>query len=658
MIYKNIKIAFIFLMICIMQIQAQDQKLQKANEAYDKFAFVEAVKLYNEEIKKGNNSIELYTKLGDSYYYNGNYAEAANCYAKIINTSANIEPQYYFRYAQTLNNGKKYQEAEAIMKIYYSKSGTTDLSKNWGENKLLSDIQKQSGRYTIKAVEINTPSSDFGTSFYEKNKVIYATAKDTGGIIKRKHNWNEKSFLKLYVADISPDGGLQNPMLLKGDVNTRYHQSTPAVTKDGKKMYFTRNNYIDGKLGEDKKGTSYLKIYSAENVKGVWKNVIELPYPVNSDGFSSAHPALNADETALYFSSDRDNSFGNSDLYVVSLKKGGLVGNDLTKLPEEINTLGRETYPFVDDAGVLYFSSDGHAGLGGLDVFAAVKDEKGIYHVVNIGDGVNTSADDFAYGIQDETKKGYFSSNRSGNDDIYGFTENKELIFDFDNNPVVFGTLKFYESGAPIEGIAVEVYNGENEKVTTVYSDKDGKYQTNLKSYKDYKLMYKKAGLTELTQVVPPLKETEKREYSQVFINEMEVLVDDKKVTMENGSDLHKILKLGPIYFDYNGFKIRESSKIELDKIVKIMMERPNISITVNSHTDSRGRDEFNMKLSENRAKATVDYIIAHGIPADRVDGKGFGEIYLLNKCSNGVQCTEAEHQLNRRSEFIVHLNK
>lgn len=660
MINKKLQIAFVFLMACMMQIDhitAQDKKLEQANEAYKKFAFIEAIKLYNEEINKGTNTVEVYTKLGDCYYYNGNYPEAAQCYSKVVTPTSNVDPEYYFKYAQALNNGHNYKESEAVMKMYYSKSGNKDLSASWGEEKITADIKKQSGRYDIKAVELNSPFSDFGTAFLDKQKVVYASAKDTGVIIKRKHSWNEKSFLKLYSADVTVDGGLQKPVLLKGDVNTRYHQSTPAITKDGKTMYFTRNNYKDGKLGADKKGTTFLKIYVAENVNGEWKNVKELGFPVNSDGFSSAHPALNPDESELYFVSDRNNKFGNSDLYKVSIKKGGFIGNDVKKLGNEINTLGRETYPFVDASGILYFSSDGHPGLGGLDVFAAMEDESGIYKVVNVGDGVNTNEDDFAYTIKEETKRGYFSSNRSGNDDIYGFTENRAINFGFDIKPLVFGTLK-YTTGEPIEGVAVEVYDNEDEKVSSVLSDKDGKYVTNLLPFKPYKLVFKKDGLTQKTQDLTPLKPAEKREYSSDFINEMEVIVDNVKVDIHEGDDLTDKLKLSPIYFDYNGFRIRESSKSELDKIVEVMKVRPGISIKINSHTDSRGKDDFNMRLSQNRAKATRDYIVSHGIDKERVSAEGFGETRLINKCLNGVKCSEAEHQENRRSEFIIQLNR
>lgn len=659
--FTKLKFAFITLMFlgtlfnCV---QAQNKKLEKADAAYSKFSFIEAAKLYEDVVKSGNNTVGVYTKLGDCYYYNGNYAKAEESYAKIINSSTKVDPEYYFRYAQTLSNSKKYKDAAAVMKIYYLKTGKEDVSENWTEAKLMQDIKKQSGRYTIKSVEINTPASDFGGTFYNNDKVVFASARDTGVVLKRKHSWNEKSFLKLYSADITTDGGLQNPMLLKGAVNSKFHQSSPVVTKDGKTMYFTRNNYVDGKLGTDKEGTSNLKIYTATNINGQWKDVKELPSPVNSNNFSSAHPALSPDESQLYFASDRNNKFGNSDLYVVSIKKGGGIGNDLTKLEGEINTLGRETYPYVDASGILYFSSDGHPGFGGLDIFAAIKDANGRYKVVNLGDGINSSADDFAYAIDDDGERGFFSSNREGNDDIYSFRQDKPINFDFKIKPSISGTLVDNATGKPIEEMTIEVYDANNEKVDTFYSDKDGNYFVDLDPYKEHQLLYKKPGYAEKTVIVPPLKPLEKRTNSFNFIKEMEVMVNDSLVKLEPGDDLTQKMNLKPIYFNYSGFNIRKSSEPELDKIVALLHDRPNISLKVNSHTDSRGKDDFNMRLSESRAKATVDYIVNHGIDKKRVTGQGFGETQLINNCTNGVPCTEAEHELNRRSEFIILLNK
>ncbi|MFD2040622.1 OmpA family protein [Flavobacterium artemisiae] len=651
---RKLSILYMLLFICFAQIgkvEAQNKKLEKANEVYGKFAFLEAGKLYQELVDKGNTSIDVFTKLGNCYYFNANYGEAAMAYSKVLDLNNNVDPVYYFRYAQSLNNLQKYEESYGVIKKYYEKIGKIKEGENWDEKKLMAAIQKQSGRYSLKNIDINSPFSDFGTSFLGKDKVVYTSAKDTGVIIKRKHSWNDKSFLKLYTADITSDGGLTNPVKVKGDVNTRYHQSTAAVTKDGKYMFFTRNNYSDGKLGADRNGTNFLKIYVAENVNGEWKNVKELPYPINSDGFSSAHPALSPDESQLYFVSDRNNKFGNSDLYVVSLKKGGIIGNDVTKLPDEINTPGRETYPFMDEKGILYFASDGHPGLGGLDVFAAIKDLSGNYHVVNLGDGVNTTFDDFAYTINSDMK-GFFSSDRSGNDDIYGFVENKPVTFDFDIRALVYGTIS--ESGKPVADLTIEIFNSKNEVVAASKTDADGKYSIPLDPFLSYKAVYHKIGLANRTIDVSPLKALEKKEISFELVKEMEVVVNGNIVTIAPGENLHEKLNLDPIYFDLNGYNIRTSSKKELDKVVQVMKDRPILTLKVNSYTDSRGRDDFNMKLSQNRAQATVDYIIKAGIAPERIKGEGFGETRLLNHCSNGVPCSEKEHEVNRRSEFIV----
>ncbi|MFC4476362.1 OmpA family protein [Flavobacterium chungangensis] len=656
MISKKIKTGLVLLCICLLQIggiNAQDKKIVKANEVYNKFAFVEAAKLYERLVEKGNTSIEVYTKLGNCHYFNAEYKEAAESYAKVFNSGQSADPEFYFRYAQALNNEKNYSEANAVMKKYYAITGKVDKSQGWEEKKLLADIAKQSGRYSLKTVSINTPVSDFGASFYGKDKVVYASAKDTGVIIKRKHSWNEKAFMKLYTAQIGADGDLTDAAPIKGDINTKYHQSSAVITKDGKYMYFTRNNFNDGKLGADKSGTNFLKLYVAENVKDEWKNIKELPYPINSDGFSSAHPALSPDETQLFFVSDRDNNFGNSDIFVVSLKKGALVGNDVTRLGDEINTPGRETYPFMDASGILYFSSDGHPGLGGLDVFAAMKDNDGKYHVVNVGDGVNTEADDFAYVINSESKKGYFASNRTNNDDIYTFTENRPLQFDFDNRAMIFGTIT--ENGKPLPDFNAEIFKAStNESVGKVVTDAEGKYKVMVDPYQNYRAYYTKTNYAEKTVNTEQLKPLEKKEISFEVTKVMEVIVDGEKVKIEDGDDLAKKLKLKPIYFDLNGYNIRQSSKKELDKVVELMRDRPNVKIKVNSYTDSRGRDEFNMKLSENRAKSTVAYIVSAGIPQERISGEGFGETNLLNHCSNGVKCSEQEHELNRRSEFII----
>lgn len=662
MVNKNMTIVFVLFCLFITDIsytQKQNKKLHKANEAYNDFAFTKASKLYGELAKKGNATAIVYAKLADSYYYNSNYSEALLWYTKFMGVGKNIAPVYYFRYAQTLKAAQKYSEAALVLKNYFAIIGKKDISDNWLPENFLPKIKEQSGRYEIKNVKINSTSSDFGTAFWGKDKILYTTAKDAGLSLKAKHNWDNKPFLKIYEATITPDGELENAKILKGSVNSKYHQSTPVITKDGKTMYFTGTNYSWGELGRSNKlDISFLKIYKAHYINNQWTNVEELPYPVNSNGFSSGHPALSPDDKELYFVSDRNNEIGNSDLFVVNITEADGVTNEVRSLGEEINTLGRETYPFIDDSGVLYFSSDGHPGLGGLDVFAAVKDKGGVYHVINLGDGVNSPYDDFAYGINEETKKGYFSSNRKGNDDLYGFTENKPKSFPFSIKPIISGTLKDSITEVPIANVTIEVYDIENNKLITHYTDNEGRYSITLEPYKAYKLVYKKEGLIEATVMISSLKQLEKKDIAPDLYNEMEVIVAKKRVKLSEGDDLTKKLQLSPIYFDYEGFQIRESSKTELNKIVQMLLARPNISLKIQSHTDSRGREEFNMNLSKNRAAATVDYIVKAGIAKERVTGEGFGETKLINKCKNGVRCSEIEHELNRRSEFIIVLKK
>ncbi|MCV9934635.1 OmpA family protein [Flavobacterium sp. LS1R47] len=661
MIYRKLTLVFVFFFSFIMHesyAQIQNKRLEKANEAYNQFAFAEASKLYKRIATKGNASANVYAKLADSYYYNSNYPEALIWYAKLMETRGNIAPEYYFRYAQTLKTAERYSEAATILKKYYLKTGKKDISDNWLPENFMSKIKEQSGRHVLNNVAINSPSSEFGVAFLGEDKLLYATTKNSSSVLTQKNNWDNQSYFKIYMATITPDGGLTNSKILKGDVNSKFHHSTPVITKDGKTMYFTGSNYMLGKLGRSKKlGINYLKIYKAHYIDNQWKNVEELPYPVNSDGFSSGHPALSPDDKELYFVSDRNNEMGNSDLYVGSITEADGV-SEIRSLGNEINTLGRETYPFIDASGILYFSSDGHPGLGGLDVFAAVKDEEGIYKVVNLGDGVNSAYDDFTYGINRETQKGYFSSNRDGNDDLYGFTERSPVDFSFNIKPTISGAIKDSITGAPIAGVTIEVFDAEFDKISSYQTDTEGKYSILLEPYQKHTLVYKKVGLIEETVSVPMLQQLEKRVISPDLYNEMEVNVANKRVVLKEGDDLTKTLELEPIYFDYEGSQIRESSKVELDKIVELLLARPNISLRVNSHTDSRGRDEFNLHLSKQRAAATVEYIVKAGVAKERVTGEGFGETRLINKCTNGVKCSEKEHELNRRSEFIIILNK
>lgn len=491
-------------------------------------------------------------------------------------------------------------------------------------------------------------------------EVIYATARDSGVLIKHKHNWNDKPFLKLYSAQIDETGKLHNEKKLSGDINTKYDQSTPVITKDGLTMYFTRLVPYDKIKNKAKKKNAIiqLKLYQAQKVNNKWANIKELPYPINIDGTSSAHPALSPDGDQLYFVSNRKKKMNDTDLYVIDRKKSGGFASKAESLGEDINTYGRETFPFVDNNGILYFSSDGHPGLGGLDVFAAIKGSDGKYVVVNAGEPINSMSDDFAYVIDGDSKRGFFSSNRkggTGEDDLYTFLEKKSIVFPFKLSPDYFGTIKDSVSGNPLANVEIAVYDERNELVTKLITDVSGKYSVELPALKKHIFVFNKKGYTVEKLFVEGLKIGERKDLAVSLFNELAVIVDDKVVMLKEGDDLTDKLKLSPIYFDYGGYAIRKSSKIELDKIITLMKSRPSLFIEVKSHTDSRGKDDYNMKLSQNRAKTTIDYIVLEGgISRDRIWGDGYGESQLINKCDNNAQCTEAQHELNRRSEFII----
>ncbi|MHC0442823.1 OmpA family protein [Flavobacterium sp. 3-210] len=726
----------VVLLFCLSSVvafpQKVDRKLARANAKFEKFSFVKARKLFERLVENGNNSSEVYARLGDTYFFNSDYKNAAFWYAKLMENGDYDVQEYYERYALCLRANNQHDLALAVMTKYYEKVERPDENKKWDPKIYLKLIEQQADRYDqIVDAGINSIFSDFGAAFVpnqealkkaieidrfekrekariivrednEKRKegdinelvkqvdtangakkseividndkikkfeklpvykeIIYATAKDSGFLVKHRHNWNNKPFLKLYSAKITEQGRLVSEKKLPGRINSKYHQSTPIFTKDGKTMYFTRLVDFEKKKNRIRNSTQceigQLRLFQAEKVNGRWENISELPYPINMDGTSSAHPALSPNEDELYFVSNRKKKMYDTDLYVVSRKKGGGFAMKVDSLGDEINSYGRETFPFVSSNGILYFSSDGHPGLGGLDIFAAAKDSKGKYVVVNIGEPINSSSDDFAYSIDEDSKKGFFSSNRKGgkgDDDIYGFVETKPVVFPFNLNPIYFGMVTDSVTGEAVKDVEITIYNNLNQIVKKLYSDGAGNYSVDLHPLKSYTFEFKKKGFGIERKLVSGQKISEKKEISVALFNELLIIVDDKLVTLKEGDDLTEKLNLAPIYFDYNGYTIRKSSKLQLDKVINLMKSRPSISIEVRSHTDSRGRNDYNLRLSKNRAKTTIDYIINQGeISSNRIWGDGYGESQIINKCSDGVNCTDIDHELNRRSEFII----
>ncbi|MCK0159467.1 OmpA family protein [Allomuricauda sp. F6463D] len=637
-----INVFSIFLMIG--NINAQENKIKKANDEFESYDYIDARKIYLSVVEDGYESAQVFEKLGDTYYFNSEYAEANKWYGKLIDNYIDlVKPEYFFRAAQTLKSVGKYEEAKIMMEKFTASSQGSGLAQNQMNNweSFENLIQSESKKYKVANITAEMSGSDFGPSFYG-NKIVFASSSiNTEG--SKIHDWNGLPYLDLFEAEIGEDGMLTNIKPLQGDINSPYHESSAVFTKDGKSVYFTRNNYINGKKKRGKKRLVSLKIYKAtKNNDGTWGNVQELPF--NDDSYSVAHPALNPAETRLYFSSNMDGTLGESDIWYVDLLENGNYGKPVNLGPE-INTEERETFPFISEKNRLFFSSNGHVGLGGLDVFrASYDDAQGFYAITNLEQPINSNQDDFSFIVKEDGKIGYVSSNRDGiagssSDDIYLITENCA--------PTIYGAITDAKTGEPLDGSIVYLIDNNNKVVSQQITEVNGNYE--FKENIDCENQYVVRASNDEKEYLPKEQVVMTPEGSKILQVDLALTPPDCAV-----NDLGCRLDLQPIYFDFDKHNIRPDAEVELAKIQQAMKQYPQLDIHIESHTDSRGNDDYNMQLSERRAKSTLEWLVDHGIDRNRLSSKGYGESQLINNCSNDVNCSEEAHQLNRRSMFII----
>lgn len=617
----------------------------RGDKAYNEYAFVDARKAYIKAVDKGYRSKNLLAKLADSYYFNGEYEDASKWYGALFSFSDDIDSEYVYRYAQSLKSIGKYATADRVMTRLNEVASSDDRGKLFSEERnYLKQIELQSGRFNVYPVPFNSEYSDYGPTL-NSGEVIFTSNRKTRTASQRYHDWDDEPFSELYSISISEKG---TPTRYRSKINTRFHESTAIFTKDGQTMYFTRNNYTKRKRGKDGSGTTHLKLYRAKRTDKGWGEAEELPF--NNTNYSVAHPALTPDEKGLIFASDMPGGEGASDLYIVSIDGDGFGAPK--SLGDVVNTEGRETFPFVDTNGDLYFASDGHVGLGGLDIFVAEKNSEGNYDKgFNIGAPINSEDDDFSFVINSATGLGYFSSNRKGGkgaDDIYAFEQTAGLIKEC--SQALAGEVRDNDSQNIVTDAKVILLDADNNVLEETQSDREGKFTFDvMKCSTAYAIRATKEGFGNSEKSFTTTGEFEVTTKKTIY------LAPEKEIDiMEVGQDLGVILNLNPIYFDLSKSYIRPDASVELQKVITAMRENPSLKIDVRSHTDSRSSAGFNMRLSNARAKSTVDYIISAGIDRSRITGRGYGESQLLNRCSDGVPCSDAEHQLNRRSEFII----
>ena len=571
--------------------------------------YIDAAKAYESAINRGDNSITLLQKAGDAHYFNTDMTQANKWYDLLISEYKDqVDPEYLFRFAHSLEGIGNYKAANKWMKAFAKASNKNDkrITDFAQKKQTLDDVLAIPQQFELNNLDINTKYSDFGPSYYD-NKLVYSSAIDTSYFIKTRYQWNEQPFLNLYIGKINATGNkVTREKEFSKVINTKYHEATVAFAENGERIYFTRNNY-DGDLHRDNEGVNHLKLYTAErtNVDGhkEWKNVQELPF--NSNEYSTGHPTISKDGKKLYFVSDMPGTIGFTDIFVVDI-----LGDNTYSTPQnlgpKINTSGREMFPFITE-DKLYLASDGHLGIGGLDVFES-NFSNGIFeNPKNLGKPLNSELDDFGFIIDEKDSQGFVCSNREGgkgDDDIYAIQRINPLTLSPDAcTQLAKGYVTNARTGERISNATVAIYDSKGNKITETTSKENGDYELNydLLCNERYEVKVEKTGYS------PNNKIFVTSAISSETIVPLDLETIDELIVEDNG--LLKI-KVGIIFFDLDKDYIRPDAAIELNKIVTLMSQNPNMQIRIESHTDSRSDDTYNIDLSQRRANSTRDYLI------------------------------------------------
>ena len=628
----------IYVLLLSVCVYAQQDVLTTANKNYTNMSYSQAIKLYNALIRGGYGSSELFENLGNSYYYQSNYALANDSYDSLFKRTEDVSKSTYYRYVNVLRSQNKQAAADLwLNKLKNKFPESFERSSNTSDILTLTPNALPVESIGFTNLGINSMYSDYKASYLGDSSIVFTSSRDTRKFTSLKSPWTSESYSNLYQSNLSSDKDGFVVTKLKGSVNSSNNESSAIFSKDGKTMYFTRNNMLNGKVKTDSLNNVLLKIYQATFDGKRWGSVKELPF--NSNDYSCAHPALSPNEDYLYFSSDMPGSIGESDLYRVSILEGDTLGTP-ENLGPQINTLGRDTFPFITSDNLLIFSSDSRNGLGGLDLYYLdLKDnDTSIY---TFSSPINSSFDDFGLIYKVSEGTGFMSSNRqettTGSDDIYEFTG---LRFPRLENV----TLKVQsDKETTLIGVTEVVVLDENKKVI-------GK--TTLQADGSIRL----AGFDVSKAYYLELKNENYQTYEQrISIAEARNKISlIAKQPLPKAIDLKDVLKLNNIYFGFDQWTITKEASLELAKVVTILNQYPEIRIDVIGHTDSRGSTKYNDKLSLKRAEATKEWLVAKGISADRMTVKGEGERATVNDCHKTKNCNKKQYALNRRTEFII----
>ncbi len=602
-------------------LSAQNKDTKIADKLFDRYEYVDAANEYLKLTQNGKGDTYVFKQLADSYYSIFNTKEAVKWYAKAVAQKQDAET--YYKYAQMLKSEGNYAESDKQMKQFASMVPNDQRAKAFTSNpNYLPTLKGQTKLFDVSKSDISSDKTDFGAVLTNDNSVYFSSARNTS---RRNSNWNEEPYLDLYKATYNSNGTISEAVAVS-NLNTKWHDGPASVSADGKTMYygsesFNEKEYTKDKAKKSKFGKIYL--YKATFEGGQWAN--SKPLPFNNAAYDVRNPSLSKDGKTLYFSSNMPGGFGAEDIWKVTIN-GDTYGKP-ENLGSKINTEANESFPFITEDNILYFSSNGKEGFGGLDVFKI--DLNKASEVINIGAPINTEKDDFSFTYNTNKKVGFFSSNRTGNDDIYKA------------DPVcavqAIAVVKDAKTGTIIEQAKVVLVDAKEKTVGNQTTAVNGKAAFGVNCNTVYSFQVSKQGYE--SGVFGIAKTDGGEVVVEALLTPIMPIITEKEVILQ------------PIFFEYDKSNITKEGAAELDKLVQVMNEYPTMVIFAKSHTDQRGSDRYNLNLSDRRAKSTVQYLVSKGISKERISGQGFGESEPKATCDN---CTEEQHAQNRRSEFLI----
>ena len=618
---KNLYIVLSFVAISL-TVSAQNKNTKLADKLFARFEYIDAAKEYLKLVENGKADPYVYKQLADANYNMFNSTEAVKWYAKATETQQDAET--YYRYAQMLKAEGKYDDANNQMRKFAAAAPNDLRAKAFNENpNYIPRLLDKTKLYDVKSSDISSDKSDFGAVLYD-NSLYFASARNGA---RKNYGWTDEPFLDIYKADYNTDGTITNATTVT-ELNSKWHDGPITISADGKTAYFASESYKEKESTPKNKAAnakfSQVYLFSVTKNGDNWGSISSLPF--NDTAFSNSNPSLSRDGKTLYFSSNRPSSIGGTDIWKVAINADGTYGEP-QNLGNKVNTEGNETFPFIaDDNKTLFFASSGKQGLGGLDVYQI--DLSG-GEATNLGKPVNTEKDDFAFTFNESKKNGFLSSNRNGNDDI--FIVNPLCAVD------VLIVVTDAKTGAILSNASVSILDDKKNVIATEMSNAKGEVSYRVECDRAYVVQASKDGYEGNTFAVTKSKGPKAK--VDAALNPIDVIVTETEI----------ILK--PIYFEFDKSNITQEGAFELDKLVQVMKNNDKMVIMAKSHTDSRGSDDYNLSLSDRRAKSTVQYVISKGIDASRISGKGMGESEPAEVCN---PCTEAQYALNRRSEFLI----